>query len=86
MCDPLHPLSDAQPNGVVHVHSFGSLSGDTATPHPDVPTYLMFDRPSCSNPASPCVAKRREIQALLRQIRQGLLTIRSASDFAGNES
>jgi hypothetical protein len=63
-----------------------TVHGNTDTAHPQevVPIYLIHttDHPFCPLPGCGCHTNHQEIARLLGQIRDGLLTLREAADFA----
>jgi len=61
---------------------FADLRQAIAGPH--IPTYQIhtLENPFCPLPWCKCHVNQQEIARLLEQVREGLLTLREAADFA----
>jgi hypothetical protein len=65
-----------------------ALVTDTATPHKPIPIYFVhsLQQPYCRNQDCECHARQREVSKLLGLITDGIMTLREAADFQGEEN
>lgn len=65
-----------------------SPATDTATPQKPIPIFYIHsaEHPFCRDPECECHKYQREVAKLLGFINDGIMTLREAADFQGEEN